>query len=82
MFIHDLKLFFFSIYVRCDGPGEGRVVARFDKRNYPDTEELAQLKKGQVFGEEIHAVLPTDGTLGQQVAESCISKRQEVGKGG
>jgi len=53
-FMHDLESFFwvlFWICIHCDGPGEGKVVAEFDKWNYADTEELAQLKKGQVSHE-------------------------------
>ena len=50
-FMHDLESFFwvlFWICIHCDSPGEGKVVAQFDKWNYADTEELAQLKKGQI----------------------------------
>ncbi len=53
-FMHDLESFFwvlFWICIHCDGPGEGKVVAQFDKWNYADTEELAQLKKGQISDE-------------------------------
>lgn len=53
-FMHDLESFFwvlFWICIHCDGPGEGTVVAQFDKWNYADTEELAQLKKGQISDE-------------------------------
>jgi hypothetical protein len=50
-FMHDLESFFwvlFWICIHCKGPDESRVVARFDKWNYVDTEELAEWKKGQV----------------------------------
>jgi len=53
-FMHDLESFFwvlFWICIHCDGPGKGKVVAQFDKWNYADTEELAQLKKGQISDE-------------------------------
>ncbi|KAJ4307318.1 hypothetical protein N0V88_000701 [Collariella sp. IMI 366227] len=53
-FMHDLESFFwvlFWICIHCDGPVEGTVVAQFDKWNYADTEELAQLKKGQISDE-------------------------------
>lgn len=53
-FMHDLESFFwvlFWICIHCDGPGEGIAVAQFDKWNYADTEELAQLKKGQISDE-------------------------------
>lgn len=53
-FMHDLESFFwvlFWICVHCDGPGEGTVVAQFDKWNFADTEELAQLKKGLISDE-------------------------------
>ncbi|KAK0704195.1 hypothetical protein B0T21DRAFT_397094 [Apiosordaria backusii] len=53
-FMHDLESFFwvlFWICIHCKGPNEHRVVARFDKWNYIDTEELAEQKKGQVSHE-------------------------------
>jgi hypothetical protein len=55
-FMHDLESFFwvlFWICIHCDGPGEGKVVAEFDKWNYADTEELAKLKLGTVSDEDI-----------------------------
>ncbi|KAK4131096.1 hypothetical protein BT67DRAFT_389147 [Trichocladium antarcticum] len=55
-FMHDLESFFwvlFWICIHCDGPGEGKVVAQFDKWNYADTEELAKLKLGTVSDEDI-----------------------------
>ncbi|KAL2259661.1 hypothetical protein VTK26DRAFT_6555 [Humicola hyalothermophila] len=55
-FMHDLESFFwvlFWICIHCDGPGEGKVVAQFDKWNYADTEELAKLKLGTVSDEGI-----------------------------
>ncbi|KAM7191172.1 hypothetical protein V8F33_009043 [Rhypophila sp. PSN 637] len=53
-FMHDLESFFwvlFWICIHCDGPGEGKVVAQFDKWNFADTEELARLKKGEISNE-------------------------------
>ncbi|KAK3902003.1 hypothetical protein C8A05DRAFT_34323, partial [Staphylotrichum tortipilum] len=55
-FMHDLESFFwvlFWICIHCDGPGEGKVVAQFDKWNYADTEELAKLKLGTVSDTDI-----------------------------
>jgi len=55
-FIHDLELFFwvlFWICIHCNSPGEGKVVAQFDKWNYADTGELAKLKLGTVSDEDI-----------------------------
>ncbi|KAK4095776.1 hypothetical protein N658DRAFT_570173 [Parathielavia hyrcaniae] len=55
-FMHDLESFFwvlFWICIHCDGPGEGKVVAEFDKWNYANTEELAKLKLGTVSDEDI-----------------------------
>jgi hypothetical protein len=55
-FMHDLESFFwvlFWICIHCDGPGEGKIVAKFDKWNYADTEELAKLKLGTVSDEDI-----------------------------
>jgi hypothetical protein len=52
--MHDLESFFwvlFWICIRCDGAGEGKVVAQFDRWNYADTEELARLKKGEISDE-------------------------------
>ncbi|KAH6881086.1 serine/threonine-protein kinase Sgk2 [Thelonectria olida] len=53
-FMHDLESFFwvlFWICIHCNGPDEGRVIPRFEKWNYVDIEELAELKKGQVSHE-------------------------------
>jgi hypothetical protein len=51
-FRHDLESFFWVLFWICihySGPnGEGRVVPRFEKWNYADTEELAEIKKGMV----------------------------------
>ncbi|KAL8303375.1 hypothetical protein RB601_003674 [Gaeumannomyces tritici] len=53
-FMHDLESFFWVLFWICihyKGPDEGRAVPRFEKWNYVDTEELAELKKGQVSHE-------------------------------
>jgi hypothetical protein len=53
--MHDLESFFwvlFWICIHCKGPGEGRVVAEFDKSDDADTKELVKLNKGQVSDEE------------------------------
>ncbi|POR33452.1 Uncharacterized protein TPAR_06369 [Tolypocladium paradoxum] len=53
-FMHDLESFFWVLFWICvhyDGTGRGRVVPRFDRWNYIDLEELAEVKKGQVCHE-------------------------------
>ncbi|KAL2801971.1 hypothetical protein BJX63DRAFT_426405 [Aspergillus granulosus] len=53
-FMHDLESFFWVIFWICihyDGPTHSRVVPRFEKWNYVDMEELAELKKGVVAHE-------------------------------
>jgi serine/threonine protein kinase len=53
-FRHDLESFFWVLFWICihyNGPNEERVVPRFEKWNYVDTEELAKLKKGEVAHE-------------------------------
>ncbi|ROT39714.1 hypothetical protein SODALDRAFT_136435, partial [Sodiomyces alkalinus F11] len=53
-FMHDLESFFWVLFWICihyKGPGEDTVVPRFEKWNYVDTKELAELKKGQVSHE-------------------------------
>ncbi len=54
-FMHDLESFFwvfFWICIHYNGPNEkSRVVSRFEKWNYADMEELAELKKGTVSHE-------------------------------
>jgi Fungal protein kinase len=54
-FMHDLESFFwvfFWICIHYNGPNEkSRVVSRFEKWNYADIEELAELKKGTVSHE-------------------------------
>ncbi|KAI1932033.1 hypothetical protein LOZ66_006950, partial [Ophidiomyces ophidiicola] len=50
-FMHDLESFFWVLFWICihyEGPGKGRVVKRFEKWNYMDTEELAKQKVGTV----------------------------------
>lgn len=53
--MHDLESFFwvlFWICIHCNGPNkESRVVPRFDRWNYMDTEELAKLKFGTIGDE-------------------------------
>jgi len=53
-FMHDLESFFWVLFWICvhyDGPGEGKVMAQFDKWNYANTEELAWLKKAVIDDE-------------------------------
>jgi hypothetical protein len=53
-FMHDLESFFWIIFWICihyEGPTAGRVVPKFEKWNYVDMEELAELKKGAVAHE-------------------------------
>lgn len=50
-FMHDLESFFwvlFWICIHCDGPGGGKVVARYDQWNCMGTDELAESKAGAV----------------------------------
>lgn len=55
-YMHDLESFFWVLFWICvhyEGPGQGRVVPRFDKWNtVKDTEELASSKKGVIDDEE------------------------------
>ncbi|PQK08000.1 hypothetical protein BB8028_0001g00810 [Beauveria bassiana] len=54
-FMHDLESFFWVLFWICihyNGPDDGKTVQRFEKWNYVDTEELAELKKGQVSHEQ------------------------------
>ncbi|KAH7137689.1 hypothetical protein EDB81DRAFT_901148 [Dactylonectria macrodidyma] len=53
-FMHDLESFFWVLFWICihyNGPGEGKVVPRFDKWNFADTEELAISKTGVISNE-------------------------------
>lgn len=57
-FMHDLESFFWIIFwiifwicTHYEGPTAGRVVPKFEKWNYVDMEELAELKKGSVAHE-------------------------------
>ena len=55
--MHDLESFFWVLFWICvhySGPDESRVIPRFEKWNYVDTEELARIKKEKY---------PTRGTL-------------------
>ncbi|KAH8726801.1 hypothetical protein GQ44DRAFT_758368 [Phaeosphaeriaceae sp. PMI808] len=53
-FMHDLESFFWVLFWICihyEGPNTGRVVPQFERWNYIDTKELAELKKGEVDDE-------------------------------
>jgi hypothetical protein len=55
-FMHDLESFFWVLFWICihyNGPDESRVIPRFEKWNYVDTEELAGMKLGVVAKEAI-----------------------------
>uniref|UniRef100_A0A0B7KTE2 Fungal-type protein kinase domain-containing protein n=1 Tax=Bionectria ochroleuca TaxID=29856 RepID=A0A0B7KTE2_BIOOC len=54
-FMHDLESFFWVLFWICihyNGPDDGKPVPRFEKWNYVDTDELAELKKGEIADEE------------------------------
>ncbi|TWU78629.1 hypothetical protein ED733_005229 [Metarhizium rileyi] len=62
-FMHDLESFFWVLFWTCIhyvGPGNGRVVKKFDYWNYADTEELATLKLGMISTESLFAKTMTD----------------------
>ncbi|KAM7182558.1 hypothetical protein V8F33_014221 [Rhypophila sp. PSN 637] len=53
-FMHDLESFFwvlFWICIHCDGSGQGKVVTKYDKWNFADTEWLALIKVGTISDE-------------------------------
>lgn len=53
-YMHDLEPFFWVLFWICihyDDPNGERSVKRFEKWNYVDTEELAEIKKGIVVDE-------------------------------
>ncbi|KAH6988793.1 serine/threonine-protein kinase Sgk2 [Ilyonectria sp. MPI-CAGE-AT-0026] len=62
-FMHDLESFFWVLFWICihySRPDESRVVPRFEKWNYVDTEELAGMKLGVVAKEAIFMKTITD----------------------
>ena len=62
-FMHDLESFFWALFWICihyNGADESRVVPRFDKWNYVETEELAGMKLGIVAKEAIFMKTITD----------------------
>ena len=63
---HDLESFFWVLFWICihyNGPNWGsRIVPRFDKWNYMDTEELAKLKVGEV-AHESYFIKSAEGTF-------------------
>ena len=64
-FMHDLESFFWVLFWICihfDGPKRERGVKRFDKWNYVDTEELAEIKKG-IVGDERDFLKTVEGTF-------------------
>src|SRR5437764_11424497 len=50
-FMHDLESSLRVLFWIYNAPDESRVVPRFEKWNYADTEELAEPKEGQVSHE-------------------------------
>jgi hypothetical protein len=50
---HDSELRLSQLLFYTRPNGESRVVPKFDKWNYADTEELAKIKKGTVAREEV-----------------------------
>ncbi|EKG09432.1 hypothetical protein MPH_13531 [Macrophomina phaseolina MS6] len=62
-FMHDLESFFWVLFWICihyDGPGNERVVPRFEKWNYADPVELAGTKLGVVANEGMFRKTITD----------------------
>ncbi|KAH8742256.1 hypothetical protein F5883DRAFT_674415 [Diaporthe sp. PMI_573] len=62
-FMHDLESFFWVLFWICihyNGPDESRVIPRFEKWNFVDTEELAGMKLGVVAKEAIFIKTITD----------------------
>ena len=72
--MHDLESFFWVLFWICiyyNGLNEESRVPRFEKWNYVDMEELAEIKTGQwpmkeIYqdGGELYAILPTIDPLG------------------
>ncbi|KAH7026447.1 uncharacterized protein B0I36DRAFT_273411 [Microdochium trichocladiopsis] len=93
-FMHDLESFFWVLFWICihhTGPEESRVVPRFEKRNYVDTEELAGMKLGVVSDDDIFgkitmefftdyfkALIPTVGRLRRAVFPGGGRWKKEV----
>lgn len=54
-FMHDLESFFWVLFWICihyNGPDNSKTVRRFEKWNYMNTDESAELKKGHVTHEQ------------------------------
>lgn len=81
-FMHDLESFFWVLFWICihyDGPNEARVVPRFEKWNYADTEELAKLKKGEVNDErDFFKTVEVNFTTYYQPFIPCINRLRKV----
>jgi hypothetical protein len=88
-FMHDSESFFwvpFWICIHYNEPNEmTRIIPRFEKWNYTDTEELAELKMRIVAEqghflktaeENFHIVLPIIDPLGLQIVEGPNDKRR------
>lgn len=85
-FMHDLESFFwvfFWIGIHYNG-SQGRVVPRFDKWNFADTEELATMKLGIVSDDEIfNTTVMENFTEHYKPLIPCIKKlRRKVFPGG
>ncbi|KAL8408699.1 hypothetical protein RB594_007231 [Gaeumannomyces avenae] len=51
-YMHDLESFFWVLFWICihyDSNGDGRIVERFDRWNYLDTNTLVDVKRGRIF---------------------------------
>jgi hypothetical protein len=77
-YMHDLELFFWVLFWICihyDGLNRERVVPRFEKWNYLDTEELAGAKKGIVDVErDFLKIVQTNFTPYYQLLIPCVNK--------
>ncbi|KID86141.1 Protein kinase-like domain protein, partial [Metarhizium majus ARSEF 297] len=82
LFMHDLESFFWVLFWVCihyDGPHKEKRVARFDKWNFVDTEELAGTKLGIIAEEDMFCKTTSDWfTEHYKGMAPCINKLRKV----
>jgi hypothetical protein len=81
-FMHDLESFFWVLFWICihfDGPNKSKVIPRFEKWNYLNTEELASDKRGVIADEvDFCGIMEEYFTSSFQTLASLVNRLRRV----